>query len=404
MPITTQCPYCQKKFRTADKLTGKPVKCPGCQGVVRVPAEQTSADKAQQATQPEPSDSSWYILSANDEKMGPVSKEQLDNLATKGRLSFCQVRRSDWQAWKWADDVYPELPVSERKAEPSDSSPSVEKLDSARLVTCPDCNKTVSRRATQCPHCGCPAAVLLKQGSSTKDGPVAVPPPPVPDAAKEAALNAALDAVGPKKAGAWRPYLIVGAVVLLLVTVATPLYIWWRIHSAAEQVAEQLGVSLGEPEPPRAIPEPEESSEEMLSPDGKRECIDEVSRKMAEHIDGFQRQNHVSLSMISQTLESVQMLEALAGGDLDAIPDSTGVVPGGGGVEPYESQLDGLFVECRDWVREHVKRGPCTSGDVWETAQQWAREKQEKILEPLEGLPTQDLTLPTVPETPSADG
>ena len=37
MPITTQCPYCQKKFRAADKVAGKPVKCPGCKKVVRVP-------------------------------------------------------------------------------------------------------------------------------------------------------------------------------------------------------------------------------------------------------------------------------------------------------------------------------------------------------------------------------
>lgn len=401
MPISTQCPYCRKKFRAADKVAGKAVKCPGCQGVVRVPAAQPSEGNGPAGSQSQPLDSSWYILSENGEKMGPVSKEQLDNLATKGRLSFCKVRRSDCQTWKWADDIYPELPASKRESKSADSKATSEEQDSARLVMCPDCNNTVSRRATQCPHCGCPAAVLMKQTSPAQDGPVAVPPPappPVPDAAKEAALNAALDAVGPKRSGSWRPYLIVGAIVLLLATVATPLYIWWQFKKAADQVTAQLGIPLGKQEPPPPIPVPEEPSEEMLSPDGKSECINEASARMAEHIDEFQRQNHLPLSMIGQTLESVQMLEALASGDLDAIPESTSAVPGGKGVEPYKSQVNELFTECRDWVRENVKRGACTEKDVWDTAQQWAREKQEAILEPLGGVSVPGLTVPTMPE------
>ena len=400
MPITTQCPYCQKKFRVADKVAGKPVKCPGCQGVVRVPAAQPSRSTSQKPTQPQPSDSSWFILSENGEPMGPISKEQLDNLATKGTLSFCKIRRADWRDWKWADDVYPELPPSEQKKEPVEAPPRSNDLNSTRLVTCPDCGNTVSRRATQCPHCGCPAAILLKQSGSMEDGPVAASPPPVPDAAKEAALDAALAAVGPKKSGSWRPYLIVGSIVLLMAMIATPLYIWWRIQSTAEQVAEQLGVSLGEPELPPQIPEPDAPSEEVLSPDAKRECIDEAARKMAEYIDQFQRENHLSLSMVSQTIESVQMIEALASGDLDAIPDSTSAVPGGKGVEPYKSQVNELFIECRDWARDNVKRGPCTEKDVWDTARQWTEEKQQAILEPLGGLSTQGLAPVAVPEGP----
>ena len=401
MPISTQCPYCQKKFRAADKVAGKAVKCPGCQGVVRVPGVQNGKEPSGQPGQPDPSDSSWYIRSENGEQMGPVSKEQLDNLATKGRLSFCKVRRSDWDGWKWADDVYPELPASKPKEESKPLPSNLSSVDSSRLVTCPDCSNTVSLRATQCPHCGCPAAVLHKQVPKSQDGPVSVspPPPPVPDAAKAAAVDAAVEAVGAKRSGSWKPYLIAGGIILLATTIGTPLYLWWRIHSAAEQVVEQLGISLSEPEPP-AIPEPEEPSEETLSPEGKRECIDQAAQRMAEHIDEFQRQNHLPLSMISQTVESVKMLEALAGGDLDAIPDSTGVVPGGSGVEPYKSQAKELFIECRDWVREKVKRGPCTEGDVWETAQQWARDKQTEILKPLGGLPVEGFTPPVVPEGP----
>ena len=32
-----------------------------------------------------------------------------------------------------------------------------------KLLVCPDCNGTVSRRATCCPHCGCPMQVILSE-------------------------------------------------------------------------------------------------------------------------------------------------------------------------------------------------------------------------------------------------
>jgi hypothetical protein len=387
MPILTQCPHCEKKFRAPDQLAGKAVKCPGCQGAVRVPAADGSAGSSHAPDLPGSASASWYILTENRQQMGPVSKEHLDNLATKGRLSFCQIRRSDWRAWKWADDFYPELPAPERKAEPAAPAPNSEEQDAARLVLCPDCGNTVSRRATQCPHCGCPAAVLLKQATVAADVPVAARPP-APDGATAAAAEAG--SASPPS-GSWRLYAAAGGTVLLLVTGAA---VWWVVHAGR----------VAEPTAPIAVapnePEPGEPAEALLSPEDKRACIDEAARKMAEHIDELHRQYHLPLSMISQTVESVKMLEALAGGNLDAIPESTSAVPGGRGVEPYKSQIDELFIECRDWVRENVQRGECTAKDVWGTAQQWAREKQESILEPLGGMPAVDLTPSPIPDGP----
>ncbi len=399
MPILTQCPHCQKKFRAPDTQAGKSVKCPGCQGVVRVPAE-GPADSPQTPSQPASASTSWYILTENREQMGPVTKEQLDNLATKGRLSFCQIRRSDWRAWKWADDIYPDLPTPTGKSDSAARAASADDQDPARLVLCPDCGNKVSRRATGCPHCGCPAAVLLKQTTSAADGPIAARPP-APAATRDTppatVPKAAQNADEPIRSRSWRRYAIAGGVLLAVVAMVVPLYIWWRAQSAVKQVMEQSGVPVTSPEP---IPQPQEPGEELLSPEGKSQCIDEASRKMAQYIDEFQLQYHLPLSMLSQTAESVEMLKNLAGGNLDAIPDSTGVVPGGTGIEPYKSQANELFVECRDWVRKNVKRGPCTATDVWKTAREWTEQKRQAVLQPIGGVPPEDLTPAPIPEGP----
>ena len=40
MPINVVCPQCQKTLRVGDHVAGKKIRCPACQGVVAVPAEE----------------------------------------------------------------------------------------------------------------------------------------------------------------------------------------------------------------------------------------------------------------------------------------------------------------------------------------------------------------------------
>lgn len=40
MPIEVICPQCRKKLRVGDHVAGKKVRCPACQGIVAVPAEE----------------------------------------------------------------------------------------------------------------------------------------------------------------------------------------------------------------------------------------------------------------------------------------------------------------------------------------------------------------------------
>lgn len=403
MPILTQCPQCQKKFRAPDALAGRSVKCPGCQSVVRVPAGESAGGS------PAPGGagaaSAWYILTEGHQQMGPVSKEQLDNLATQGRLSFCQIRRGDWQSWKWADDVYPDLPPPKEKARKPAPAATSNDQDSARLVICPDCGNTVSRRATRCPHCGCPAAILQKPTAA--DGPIATRPPApaaaqtavqtaVPGQAPDAAAAPSADSSGPTRSRRWLPYGIAGGLLLLIALVAAPLYLWWRAYSAVRDVVEPLSVPVSKPEP---IPEPEDPGEKLLSSEEKTRCIDEASQKMAEHIDELNRQYHLPLAMIKQTMDTAELWKALASPDPDKAPESVSGA-GGTGIKPYQSQARELFVECRDWVRSNVKRGACTATDVWATARQWAERKQQAVLQPLGGVPAADLTPAPIPEGP----
>lgn len=378
MPIPCQCPHCRKPFRVADKFAGKAVKCPGCQGVVRV----SQAEGAAADTDIQSAGQSWYILCEDGEQLGPVSKEQLDNLATQGRLSFCQVRRQDWRNWKWADDVYPDLPA-DRQRPPADrqAGPKDDRLppQSARLVTCPDCGNRVSVRAIKCPHCGCPAANLGGEMARSAAGEMSVAPPP-------AAAGADRPVAATRRS--WRFHALIAALMLLLVAmIATPLVIWWQVRRAAEEVSGLLE-PVRRPVAEEVLPA--ESGEALLSPQEKTACIDQAAEETARRIDGLQSRNHLAKSLLGSSLEGLEMLDALAGGDLNAIPDSTGTVPGGAALEPYPSQFEALFAECRDYVRQKVKRGACTKSDVRQTAEAWASEKQRAIEQELmEKLPRQ---------------
>ena len=42
-----------------------------------------------------------------------------------------------------------------------------QELKTSNLITCPDCNGSVSKRASTCPHCGCPIGELVASNPDT---------------------------------------------------------------------------------------------------------------------------------------------------------------------------------------------------------------------------------------------
>ena len=50
---------------------------------------------------------------------------------------------------------------------PKESGTGISKeIEKSNLLTCPDCGGTVSRRASACPHCGCPISIILEDQSN----------------------------------------------------------------------------------------------------------------------------------------------------------------------------------------------------------------------------------------------
>lgn len=113
----------------------------------------------------------WYYKLMGED-IGPLSAAELRRHTLDGKLTpDTYVRRADSDRWVSAEkvkglfDIPPALPRPRTPVGPVNrwkgrqdvaSTNSPEVASSSRLVSCPDCGKSVSKRANQCPHCGCP--------------------------------------------------------------------------------------------------------------------------------------------------------------------------------------------------------------------------------------------------------
>ena len=172
MTIRCQCTSCSARFDAPDALAGKAVRCPKCKAAIRLPGAESKpspAAKSENTAQvtpeggasPEPS---WFVRDTDGRHRGPMSKVELDRLVTTEQLDgLCQIRRADWEDWRWIETVYQQFAESDTDNVPVAADDFVETdltvAAGSRLEECPDCGKIVSRRATQCPNCGCPIAM-----------------------------------------------------------------------------------------------------------------------------------------------------------------------------------------------------------------------------------------------------
>ena len=350
MPITGVCPECGCKFQAPDKLLGREVKCPKCGIRIELtPAEESDAH-------------GWYVQRGDGRQHGPVSREKLDALLAAGRLDgFCRIRAEDSDDWQWAEDLYPELASAGESrtddgdlAPPEPSQPKPPKSEppkpEPRVVRCPDCGKTVSTRADQCPHCGCPAG-LLRQA------------PPLADDSSAAPTTL----VGKRN---WvKPLVIGGVSAAVVLACMAGGAVWWAVNKA-RQVQDQVQSVIGELVPEEVVELPEAPAGNAPTLEELRAYAQEVSVAMAKKVDGYYRQAHMATSLISSTEQTSQMLQALAGGDLDAIPDS---LPAN---ESYESQYESLYLECAQYLGENIQADEKDTSKILETAQKWAEAKQ----------------------------
>ena len=175
-----------------------------------------------------------------------------------------------------------------------------------------------------------------------------------------------------------------GVVVLLIVVVGLGAG-WWlrKTHRSlsqqedqAQQLLDQLTVP---PEPPPAPPE--------VSSDEIEAAMQQVAAEVAKRLDGEFRTVHSAKTFIEQTRLSVDLIEALAQGDLDAIPDSVPAQPAPENASPYRSLYDSLYNECLASLRENVSREEFTEQAVREAARRWEEGKRAALeREVTEGL------------------
>lgn len=156
MPIDVYCESCQKKLRVPDTVAGKRIKCPKCQSVLSVPAASAAAApttptvtpsapaaavKAASASKsgaipttkpaapvtpkssvklPAQPVEQWFVQTEDGEQYGPVTRTELDQWHTEGRLTTdTQILREGSEQWQWASDLYPDLMPQENAAAPA---------------------------------------------------------------------------------------------------------------------------------------------------------------------------------------------------------------------------------------------------------------------------------------------
>lgn len=364
MPITVQCESCGGRFQAPEKLAGKQVKCPRCSGRITVTATapKPHAEKAAPEptalppapTPPQALANAWYVLTTDDEQLGPISRSELDSLVGQGRLdTFCRVRQDGWDQWRWLEDVFPELAGGEETAG----------VDPQRLQPCPDCGQAVSRRASQCPHCGCPVA----EASSH---------PPLGVGVRLRSSGAVLR--DDQRARRRKKFIAIGAgsatVALMLIALAG-----WRVWRSLQKVPENLLRQVVE-EPLPVTPPP------RVDQGTFDEWCGEAANAMAKRIDELQRKVHNANAMLTQARANVDLLTALAEPDpfgeksnKEDSPLNAAAEP-----EPYESQYEPLRAECLSYILEHVSPDNADRDAVWDAAKSWADDKETPLGEDLE--------------------
>lgn len=109
MPIPFTCEHCGKTLKVRDDLAGKRVKCPQCQGIVRVPTPKTDLE-------------AWFLQTEDGETYGPVPRAELDQWTAEGRVTAdCQVLLDGSDQWQWATDLYPHLEETEEQPQTTSS-------------------------------------------------------------------------------------------------------------------------------------------------------------------------------------------------------------------------------------------------------------------------------------------
>jgi hypothetical protein len=392
MPIQGQCPGCGRKFQAPDKLAGKRVKCPNCSALIDLggsdPPRSVPPREAAQGPPPLPprpcgEEARWFAKTADGRQLGPMNKAALDSLVAEGTLDgCCQVRQEDWRQFKWAEAVYPQLVPSvepQGHAEPRGPWAGTEADGTAadaqsRIRPCPDCGETVSRRAGQCPHCGCPL-------SASDDEPVA--PADAGPLAGEGFAGDGLRPAAVGKVGSKAGLLVAGVIGCVLLVFAVVVLLVWQLvikpfqadQAAVKSAIDGLTVQTRPIEMPPAPPAPAETPP---TPEEIQQWMEEAAAAAAKEVDSSYRLLHQASAGMKQFEQSLDFQRDPLGKPGDQLTPPAEV-------EPYESQYEALYEECITELRKEISAGKVDRARVWDSARHWAEGKQAAWGEQLPG-------------------
>lgn len=403
MPIDVRCAGCGGKFQASDKLAGKRVKCPRCSGTIVVgarvagsPAERTAAAETSVPPPPPPGppgsdETRWYVLTTDDEQLGPIGKADVETLVAQGRLdAFCRLRQEKWNEWRWIEDVFPGLASPEASESGDDRTESGTCADvplgesEARLQPCPDCGQMVSRRARHCPHCGCPVAEVAPEEAAASGR------PPLGMGVTLAGVPSA-SGVG-RRTGRRNKIVLLAAGSAALVVVGAAVGVWWvwSVLSSPQKAAESLlkELTIEEPLPENTAPPSQAADSQSYEAWAK-----EASAAMAGEIDELYEKTHLANSLLSQAEKKVDLLKSLA--EPNPAPDAPNKPSPAAPAVPdaYESQYDPLYAECLQYVRKNVAADGANRDAVWDAARRWADAKRAPVEKQLEKQLQQQLGL-----------
>ncbi|MEA1952703.1 MAG: hypothetical protein U9N87_15080 [Planctomycetota bacterium] len=371
MTIRCQCKGCSARFDAPDALAGKAVRCPKCKAAIRLPgakhegvAASTPPGGATQDHSLAGRGPSWFVRDTEGRHHGPMSKAELDRLVATERLDgLCQLRRADWEDWRWIETVYEQF-VEPDAADETDLADE-DTVAGPRLAECPDCGKIVSRRATQCPNCGCPIAAMESRGTRDVDA----------------------SEFHPRRRGELGKAVFLTALVLFLMSLlAGSGYLGWQLWQKANRPAEIL-LPL---QPPQASPvAPAQSvAVEPATPEQITAWIDEVASQTARQLDAEYQRMYLARTGIQAMQQQAELIDSLVTGEFakSAKHDKPKRPP----PPPYQSRYEPLREECVEYLKKNTNPKAASRASIVEQAKRWAdtrRSPMQKALEEQLGVP-----------------
>ncbi|MBN1591131.1 MAG: DUF4339 domain-containing protein [Pirellulales bacterium] len=395
MAVECRCPGCGQRFKAADAALGHRVKCPQCAAVIQLPGQAPPAapPKSAPSFPPDAAAPAWFVRTADQRQHGPMGKEQLDRLVAEGQLDgFCEVRRADWDEWRLIEESYPALAIDngddDEDMDIYGIAPPLPPVASAeqtpRVRPCPDCGQTVSRRAVQCPHCGCP----LTEGGPTQPSSLTsragVREQPRDNQGRFARLPGH---VGTRHSLIRQVAFLTIAIVLLISVVVGGIYVGIQLlRRSPAPVGPSVKDVLSQTRPSAPVPvQPASPVAQGLTAEAIAQCKNEVAEAKARYVDDYQRTKQQTVSQLAQLTREMDVLRELTDPHSKRPAAQETSKPSPEAAQSYQSQLETLRRECRSYLDAHVTEPATRKETIWSLGEDWVRTRvPEQTL--LEGL------------------